>query len=368
MREVVRVFGSKKKLIVVLGMHRSGTSAIARGLMALGVDLGTNLMPAVENNNEKGFFEDVDVCELNDEILRLLGSHWSALSSIHIEMLGDELESLKSRATQILEEKMTGVIFGLKDPRVCRLLPFWTSVFDSMQLSVSYVIAVRHPMSVARSLKLRNDIDDKHSYYLWLRHVVPALLATAGEQRVVVDYDRLMSDPNMQLRRISERLGLAYIHDSASASYYSSEFLEERMRHTLYNRDDLARDGVVPCEVSCIYDLLLRLASDEVSVNDEEVADKIKMFGVRLEQLSYPLDYMNQLIDSINEQRALISNQSAMLSQILRSQDELREYSLSLNADILECRATIRDIHTSRTWRVIQALDRAKKLVLFRRL
>ena len=44
-------------VFVVLGMHRSGTSAITRGLQALNVNLGEQLLPAVPNDNDKGFFE-----------------------------------------------------------------------------------------------------------------------------------------------------------------------------------------------------------------------------------------------------------------------------------------------------------------------
>lgn len=71
-----------KKLIVVLGMHRSGTSAITRGLQVLGVNLGDNLMPPVEGNNAKGFFEDLDLNALNVELLQTLRSDWDYLSPI----------------------------------------------------------------------------------------------------------------------------------------------------------------------------------------------------------------------------------------------------------------------------------------------
>ena len=65
---------AKHRIIAVLGMHRSGTSAVARGLKALGVELGEHLMPPAANNNDKGFFEDVDVNALNNEILKLIGT------------------------------------------------------------------------------------------------------------------------------------------------------------------------------------------------------------------------------------------------------------------------------------------------------
>lgn len=54
-------------------MHRSGTSAIARGLTTLGVELGDNLMPAAQSNNERGFWEDQEIVDINTDVLDELG-------------------------------------------------------------------------------------------------------------------------------------------------------------------------------------------------------------------------------------------------------------------------------------------------------
>ena len=73
-----------KSIIVVLGMHRSGTSAITRGLMVLGVELGDHLMPPAPNDNDKGFFEDIDVNAINVELYRSLENHpnWHTLAPV----------------------------------------------------------------------------------------------------------------------------------------------------------------------------------------------------------------------------------------------------------------------------------------------
>ena len=61
-----------KSIVVVLGMHRSGTSAVTRGLMVMGVELGDHLMPPVPDDNEKGFFEEIDVNAINMEVYQSL--------------------------------------------------------------------------------------------------------------------------------------------------------------------------------------------------------------------------------------------------------------------------------------------------------
>ena len=70
-----------KKLIVVLGMHRSGTSAVIKALSCMGVSLGDNFMPA-GIDNPKGFFEDKAINQLNIEMLEAIGQHWFSLSLI----------------------------------------------------------------------------------------------------------------------------------------------------------------------------------------------------------------------------------------------------------------------------------------------
>ena len=81
-----------KRVIVVLGMHRSGTSAITRGLQELGADLGPDLMPAAEGDNDKGFWEDMGAYRINERILSKLGSSWDGLAEISTEaLMSDQL-------------------------------------------------------------------------------------------------------------------------------------------------------------------------------------------------------------------------------------------------------------------------------------
>lgn len=77
----------KKKIITVIGPGRSGTSAIARGLMVFGVDLGDNLMPPKFGVNDKGFWEDQDFYELNNDIFKSLNHDWHRLSPVDLAVL-----------------------------------------------------------------------------------------------------------------------------------------------------------------------------------------------------------------------------------------------------------------------------------------
>ena len=148
----------KKQIIVVLGMHRSGTSAVTRSLRALHVELGDRLMPPLVGNNPTGFWEDIEINALNIEMLRTIEDDWHHLSPIrpqHIVTL--RKAGFLGRAADLLETKLRDrSIFGFKDPRTAKLLPFWKLVFERFKFEVKYVLAIRHPLSVVKSLAKRD--------------------------------------------------------------------------------------------------------------------------------------------------------------------------------------------------------------------
>jgi hypothetical protein len=131
----------KLDLIVVLGMHRSGTSAITRGLEVMGVDLGQNLIKP-DFDNIKGFWEDFDVIELNQKLLKQLDLDYDHISSVTDTQVQNLCESgfLLEASTLIREKITSGIPYGIKDPRITKLIPFWKKVFEHCELNVGYVM------------------------------------------------------------------------------------------------------------------------------------------------------------------------------------------------------------------------------------
>lgn len=262
-----------KRIVVVLGMHRTGTSAIARGLKALGVELGERLMPPVEGNNEKGFWEDVDTHTLDSDLLQHLGLGWDSLGPIDGKVLmRDDLGEFRERAVALLRGKLADVtVFGLKDPRISRLLPFWKVAFDQVGAEVSYVISARHPLSVARSLNRRDRMDAETSHYLWLDHFAACMRDSEGARRVVVDYDLLMANPEKQLRRVANALGLPFDPESDEFKEYAKEFLADDLRHSSFGLDDLNLMSDILEQLLRGYGSLQRMARDEISPDAPEI-------------------------------------------------------------------------------------------------
>lgn len=313
-----------KSIVVVLGMHRSGTSAVTRALQVLGVDLGERLMLPAAGNNDKGFFEDSDVNAINIELLKELGQDWHTLTLIAAdELLHEKYAGLRLRAIELLRSRLQDTdCFGLKDPRLCRLLPFWQKVFEHLQVDVSYVIAVRNPLSVANSLEARNQIPHEKSHYLWLEHVLPSVLLTQGMRRVLVDYDLLMENPQKQMDRMA--LGLDSKLDPVRLAEFSRDFLDIRLRHTAYKPEDVLESPLVPHPVRTAVMLLADVAADRLSLDSEELAGAFGNLAGQMAGMSQAMNYLlrlDNIITGMSHVLAERNNRVAVLSQDVAERD-----------------------------------------------
>src|SRR5579862_2296745 len=187
-----------KNIYVVLGMARSGTSAIARGLQALGIELGAHLTRGDAAWNAKGFYEDTDIVySINRSVLEALNYSW--LSATQIEQQyqqSDALNHLKTAATHLLQKRIgKSEHYGFKDPRTSLILPFWQSIFQQLELDDHYVIALRNPLASAYSYQKVSGVDIEEGLMLWLMHLIPAIDGTHGKKRVLVSYDLMLQNP-----------------------------------------------------------------------------------------------------------------------------------------------------------------------------
>ncbi|HGR5001108.1 TPA: sulfotransferase family protein [Pseudomonas aeruginosa] len=159
------------RVVVILGMHRSGTSVLSAGLEALGVEFGENLIPP-RPDNPKGYWEDARLVAFNDRVLSLCGFSSGDVGLSSRRVLGVErFEEIVQQAMALLTELLAGkALLGIKDPRMPRLMPIWQAAFDALGLWVDYVIAARHPLSVAESLAARDHLSREKSLMLWYEH------------------------------------------------------------------------------------------------------------------------------------------------------------------------------------------------------
>lgn len=219
--------------ILVLGMHRSGTSATTRVINLLGADLSSNLMPAAKGNNEKGFWESADASLLNDEILANACSNWRDWRIFNPDWIRSPAkQAFKVRALEILEQDFAeSSLFVLKDSRICRLLPFWLDVVREFDTEPKCVLPIRNPFEIADSLRKRNGFSPPKSHVLWLRYVLDAEYESRGLERTFVTYEGLINDWRRTVAKLSDELNITWPRRSATAEVEIDSFLDRRLRH-----------------------------------------------------------------------------------------------------------------------------------------
>ena len=178
--------------VLLLGMHRSGTSAMGRVLVALGLDPGKpeGLMGASESN-EFGHFEVQEISDLNEEILSELGGSWLAPPSpMAVRSISNGM--FRARAEVALNRQFGEKPWFLKDPRLCVLLPFW---FEVLAEPPVLLVVVRSSRDVARSLYDRDRIPVGFGARLMGTYLNALTRDGGGLPSLVVEYESVLNDP-----------------------------------------------------------------------------------------------------------------------------------------------------------------------------
>ncbi len=198
----------EKSAVLFLGMHRSGTSAAAGVFSRLGVDLGSDLMDAADDN-PKGFYEHRGIVALHDEVLAVLDSRWDDPRPLPAGWERDpRLIPLRRRLRTILADEFSGKpLWGFKDPRLCRLLPLWLPLLHELRVTPRFVLVVRSPVDASHSLRRRDGILQERSSMLWLSYIVSAEQNTRTLPRTTLFYDDLLHDWRGEVAEFSGSLG-----------------------------------------------------------------------------------------------------------------------------------------------------------------
>jgi hypothetical protein len=173
-------------------MHRSGTSALARIVNFLGASMPRQLVPANESN-PRGYWESAPLVALHEQMLAELDSSWDDWRAPSARFRDGEIAARfagKVRAA-IDEEFGAQPLIALKDPRICRTLPFWMSTLEKSGIRSAPLLVVRNPLEVAESLRERDNIPFEKAMLLWLRHNLDAEHETRHLPRNIVTFDAL---------------------------------------------------------------------------------------------------------------------------------------------------------------------------------
>jgi len=273
---LVASFASKRRLVVlILGMHRSGTSALTRAINLSGMDLPADLM-AASFANEAGYWESIELATIHDDILSSLDSSWDGILPIDGGKFktpaGDGYKALLT--DYIVREFGNSEQFVLKDPRLCQLVPLWLEVLDDLNIEVKAVIPFRNPLEVAGSLKKRDGFLPEKSFLLWLRHILEVEQHTRSLSRCFVSYAQLLRDPKEVLAQIASQCGLQWPNHSDEVQENITQFIDAGYYHQRATKDELI-DAQVPGWILQAYFALEALVCNAYEPEGMETLSKI---------------------------------------------------------------------------------------------
>lgn len=259
MKYMNETLGNKKLkpvTLVVLGPHRSGTSALTGVLGQLGANLPKHLMPA-NDGNSSGYFESSRVKSFNDRLLSDLGSSWDDISALDLDIFSDQVrESFLDEAVEILKtEFIDARIPVLKDPRICRLVDFWREAIDRFGYRPIYIHTHRNPLETACSLAARHPISVEMGALIWLRHVLDAEAATRNEPRAFTNYQALLKNWRAQVSMIEAATGFGFHRKTPPIQQEIDTFLSKNLRHQTHQLEDMRRSAQVADLVSKAFEI-----------------------------------------------------------------------------------------------------------------
>ena len=245
--EAERPPAARRTCIMVLGMHRSGTSALTYAISLLGAGLPKHLL-AANAGNVTGYWEPERLVDLHDRMLAEAHSRWDDWRPLDLNNLTRKRRQFYRAeiARIVIEEFGQAPLFVLKEPRISRFVPLYVDILSSMGIDLRFVHTNRNPLAVADSLSARERSTTGFNALLWLRHELDAEEATRGRPRIFLSYEALLERPKPELAKIGDMLGIAWPRPVDDASADLELHLSPGHRHHRASAELLAADQRVP--------------------------------------------------------------------------------------------------------------------------
>src|SRR6516162_1589247 len=223
----------RRPIVLVLGMHRSGTSLCSHILSALGVDMADEI--GVNLGNDRGHWERWEIVEFHDRILALFNrgyfGHFHDFGLPVAWWADPRVAQIRREIAAFLEKRMGESYFGFKDPRTVRLMPVWHQIFNELKLTPKLVLCLRNPAQVARSLNARDGLDPETGEYRWLVHMIDFFRYASKYDFCTIEYEEWFSNPSVNVEKLQKFLDLLWQQSEADLALVLSDIIDPALRH-----------------------------------------------------------------------------------------------------------------------------------------
>jgi hypothetical protein len=312
--------------ILILGMHRSGTSAVARVINLLGARSPAHLMPATPSN-PRGHWESDSIFTIHEEMLKAAGTAWDDWRRVDPNWFASSQADIYRQQLKraVITEYGEDRLLYIKDPRICRFVPFWVGILDELNITPSVIFSVRNPLEVAYSLERRDSFSLEKSLLLWLRHTLDAENATRRLPRFFVDFEQLLTDWQACMLSAGTKLGISWPKYSDVTKAQIEEFLDYELRHHHLTAHELHSNPDLIELVIDIYESIVRYSSD---------ADDLKLqatFNIVRERFEEGCNTFGAVLRT--EERTL-QDLNSQLSEAKAKNDQLERELESMRTDL----------------------------------
>ncbi|MGE0054348.1 MAG: glycosyltransferase [Hyphomicrobium sp.] len=223
---------NSRYLLIIAGMHRSGTSSVAGLYKCLGADLGPSLMPPAPDN-PKGFFENNRIVVAHDALLSDLGRAWN--SDLPLDPGWSKSRPALSTLSHLKfiladECRFDSPVWLVKDPRICLLMPIWHKIAAELERELKIVVVLRHPEAIAASLRSREGIPFDEGMQLSLRYTQALARDGLPEGTCGLLYDALLADRENALDILNEAAGGIFPAPNEAQRQEAESFFTDSLR------------------------------------------------------------------------------------------------------------------------------------------
>jgi hypothetical protein len=367
---------NKRAAILVLGVGRSGTSALARVLNLLGARLPEQVLEP-NQGNPLGYWEPKRLLEINEEILGTLGRSWHDPRPIPSSWF-------RSKAAYAFQERISAEIascYGnaplilIKEPRICRLAPLYLDALDVLGIEQLVILLIRHPAEAIQSIQERDGGDLETHEIRWLRHLVESEEVSRACARVWISFDQLLANWEATVQSIADGLGVVWPNALEKVAGQVQDSLSSQHRHHRIT-DNSASLHLSPLTIRAWEAAQRGLEGDESAAR--ALFDEIRTMITELDRLNLPQqEYIEETMRRLQAAETVHRDQIATLSaeaqertknceqlnqelqgcavQIVRLQDDLAKLQAEQSERINEREQLIRQIdsiHGSICWRI----------------
>lgn len=280
-----------RRLVLVVGIGRSGTSLFAGILSQLGFRVPQPEVKA-DDTNPRGFNEPRWVVDFHTRLMRArrvtVFDSRPAAWEITTNAVEDEAAFRDLRSW--LNVQFVGAdSVVVKDPRIAWFLPLWLRCADDLGVEASFATLLRQPPEVVRSAREWYGTwqADASRAAAWLNVTLHTELATRGARRAFVRYDALLEDWSREISQVGRLLDVPWLAEVERARHPAVEaFVEPGLRRASVGWDEVSVPPVLREQVDLVWDLVSAIAepkngdSDAVQASlDEARAAYVRLYG-----------------------------------------------------------------------------------------